>query len=76
MATAKSTKTVPGLRVRSCSPQGVFRRAGFAFPREGIELPLSNLSKDQIKAIREEPMLLVEAIEIKAEPGEQEPAET
>lgn len=72
---AKAGSTVKGLRVRSCSPQGPFRRAGYTFGRDPIEIPLQELKDDQVKRLKCEPMLVVEEVEIKL-PGEPEPAET
>lgn len=48
----------PGLRVVSCSPRGTFRRGGYAFGPKPTDLALSKMTAAQIKAIREEPMLV------------------
>lgn len=58
---------VPGLRVRSCSPMGTIRRGGAAFGPAAQTHPLADFSKDQLKAIREEPLLVIEDIVIEAE---------
>lgn len=55
-------KKQPGLRVSS-RPE-TFRRAGLVFTRLAQDVPLSELTKEQIKAIREEPLLAVADIEI------------
>lgn len=51
-----------GIFVRSFPP--TFRRAGFEFTAEGFGLLLKDLSEEQLKAIREEPMLSVQESEI------------
>lgn len=57
-----------GLRVRSCSPMGTFRRGGYAFEREPREIPLNDLTEAQFLAITGETrMLVVEPIYIQAE---------
>ncbi|WP_454908389.1 HI1506-related protein [Variovorax gossypii] len=53
---------VKGLRVVGRS-EG-FRRAGRAFGAEPVEIALSDLSKEQIKALRDERQLVVTDIEI------------
>ena len=50
-----SPGSVHGIRVRSFQP--TFRRAGFEFTREGIDLRLDSLTDEQVQAIIEEPML-------------------
>ena len=57
------TKTVQVLRVFSKAPKG-FRRAGFAFGAEAKDLPLASLKAAQIKAIKQEPMLVAIETEI------------
>lgn len=42
-----------------------FRRAGFAFTREGVELDTAKLKKEQLEAIEAEPNLVVVPIEEK-----------
>ncbi|MDH5786404.1 MAG: HI1506-related protein [Chromatiales bacterium] len=44
-----------------------FRRAGFEFPAEGMGIALDALSKEQLKAIEEEPMLSVERVTFPAD---------
>lgn len=57
---APAEEMEPGLRIVSCSPRGSFRRAGFAFNnKEAKELALSQLKPEQIKALKEERMLVV-----------------
>jgi Mu-like prophage FluMu N-terminal domain len=55
-------ETVKGLRVVGRS-EG-FRRAGRAFGAVPVEIVLSDLSKEQIKALRDERQLVVTDIEI------------
>ncbi|WP_137971870.1 hypothetical protein [Pseudomonas sp. F(2018)] len=60
----KEPTMLPGIYVRSL-PE-VFRRAGHVFTREGHGLLLENLTDEQLKAIREEPLLAVQESEIPA----------
>lgn len=53
-----------GIYVRSLPD--VFRRAGHTFTREGHGLLVKDLTEEQLKAIREEPMLSVQECEIPA----------
>ncbi len=64
-------ETVPGIRV--IGPEGGFRRAGRLFTPDGTDIPLDQLSKAQITAIRAEPRLIVTNIEIEL-PGAPAPA--
>lgn len=50
--------TVPGIFVRSFGES--FRRAGFAFTREGRGLLVDDLTEEQLKALVNEPMLNVQ----------------
>lgn len=43
-----------------------FRRAGLGFTRDGVELDTADLSKEQLEAIKAEPMLAVVEHESKA----------
>lgn len=53
-----------------------FRRAGYAFTREGVTLDTKDLTKDQLKALRDEPRLSVsEVSETAAEKKAREEAE-
>lgn len=63
-AAGKESTLLPGIYVRSL-PE-VFRRAGHVFTREGHGLLLDNLTEEQLKAIREEPMLSVQECEFPA----------
>lgn len=60
-----STKTVPGIRVRTA--QVGFRRGGREWSGS-MEVPVSEFTKEQLKQIRDEPLLVVEDIEIGQEP--------
>jgi hypothetical protein len=55
-------KNAPALSV--VSPGGAFRRAGRQFGPVPTLIPLSELSKDQIAALRAEPLLVVKDAEI------------
>lgn len=66
MATSKNKAAGPadkGLRVVA-RPQGGFRRAGFHFSAEGITLPLSDLTPDQVEQLHSEPQLVVVEVDI------------
>lgn len=57
-------RKVAGLRITA--RQAGFRRAGHAWPATATDVPASSLTRAQIAALREEPMLVVEDIEIEA----------
>lgn len=57
-APAKKTKEVPAIFVRSRGKH--FYRAGIKFTEQGHGIALEALDEDQVKAIRDEPALLVE----------------
>ena len=61
---ASKGKPAPGLWVEA-KVDG-FRRAGIAWPKAGIGVALSALTKSQIKELRAEPKLTVTDIEIPA----------
>ncbi len=56
-------KTVPGLRIRAV-PENGFCRSGRRWSREAQDVPQSEFTKAQIKALREEPNLVVVDVEI------------
>jgi hypothetical protein len=64
---ATKTDTVKALRVRTLSPRGFFRRAGLDFTTEPVLLPLGDLSRDQVQALRAERMLVVEDVTVPAQ---------
>ena len=43
-----------------------FRRAGYAFPEEGLTIRLSDLSDSQLNQLENEPMLVVMRMEVEA----------
>ena len=43
-----------------------FRRAGFAFPEEGLTIRLSELTDKQLDQLESEPMLVVIPVEVEA----------
>lgn len=49
------------LQVEAISEQGRFR-AGYRFTREAQQLPLADLTKEQIRAIKADPMLRVKEV--------------
>jgi hypothetical protein len=58
------TTTVKVLRVVSKSPKGRFFRAGIEFGAQPRDVRVADLKREQLKAIKEEPMLLVLETEI------------
>lgn len=60
--TAKSVKTVKGLRVMA--KRDGFRRAGYAFSHEPTDIPLSDLNKAQIEQIKGDKSLLCVEVDI------------
>lgn len=69
-APAKKTGTVKGLSI--VAKRDSFRRAGHAFGAEAKEIPLSDLSKEQIEQLRTDPMLVCVAVDIGVELAETE----
>jgi len=67
-ATKKAAKkeAVPAIFVRCAKPGGRFRRAGFDFTHQGISIALDAIDDEQLKALRNEPMLVVKDSEITA----------
>lgn len=63
----KKNETKPGLRVRAVTAG--FRRAGRAWPAEPVEVPRDAFADDQVKALKGEPMIVVEEIEIPVPEG-------
>jgi membrane protein involved in colicin uptake len=61
-AKAKASVLTKSISVRSKSKQG-FRRAGFAFGPEPKIIPLNNLDDAKLKALNNEPNLIVEDVE-------------
>ena len=59
---AGKSKTVKGLRIVART-EG-FRRIGRAFSAEPVEIPLSELKDDQVKALANERELVVVAVDI------------
>lgn len=64
-ADKKETKKVKALKV--VSAREGFRRGGHSFGREAVTLPLESLSKEQIKQIKDEPLLACTEVEIETE---------
>lgn len=58
----KKTDPVSGLRI-SAKREG-FRRAGRAWSKQPTEIPLAGMSKADVAALKAEPMLTVEEIEL------------
>lgn len=52
-------KDIPALFIRT-KHDGVYRRAGFKFNRQGYGIALSALDKDQVKLLKADPHLRVE----------------
>ena len=76
MVTKKTPQIKPagpadkGLQVQSRSPAG-FRRAGREWGPDPVKVPLSELTDDQVQALRDEPGLLVVDVDM---PAAEEPA--
>jgi len=64
---ADTPKTIPALKIRAVPPKG-FCRAGRRWAPEPQVVPLSALDRKQIAALRAEPNLVVEDVEITPEP--------
>ncbi len=62
-------KTVPGIKVIARAER--FRRAGRVFTAEPTLIPLSTLDKKQVEALRAEPMLVVQDVDVPA-PGKED----
>lgn len=66
MATKKQAPAGPankGLKIVSRA-EGGFRRAGRFFPFEGITIPLSDLTEDEVALLRSEMQLVVVDVDI------------
>ena len=57
-----AAKKIPALRISSRPPE--FRRAGRLWTREPLTVLLSELSKDQVKALDDEPLIVVERVDV------------
>lgn len=58
----KKAKKQQALRISSKTDS--LRRAGLAFTKEPTAIPLANLKKEQVAALKAERMLVVEEVEI------------
>lgn len=59
-AKAAAPTKVAAITVTSRSPQGTFRRAGRAWPAEPTTVAVSEFNAEQLKALRDEPLLVVQ----------------
>lgn len=66
---AAAPAKVKAVKVRSVSPSGVFRRLGREFSHEGLVIPQSRLTDQELEILSHEPMLSLSFIEIDAEPA-------
>ena len=57
---------IPALRV--ISSQEGFRRAGYAFGREPVDIPLDDLNDEQVQLLKTEAKLAVVEVELPPEP--------
>lgn len=73
MATARNTKIkpptnpkapIPAIRVVSRAPSAEFRRGGQVWFHEERTVPLSEFTEEQLEAVRDEPLLVVNDTEI------------
>ncbi|MDH5185170.1 MAG: HI1506-related protein [Gammaproteobacteria bacterium] len=58
------TKEVDGVFVKCIRGKGSFRRAGFKFDETGFGIALDALSEEQLQALNDEPMLVVEECKV------------
>jgi hypothetical protein len=72
MAKEKKVKKVAVLHVQS--KRAGFRRAGFQFGAEPVNIPVADLSKEQVEALTSEPMLIVVRAEIDVDDTSEEVA--
>lgn len=76
MSTPKKVAPAPKNKANASAPAGTatealrvvpkragFRRAGFAFPEEGMSIPLSELTVEQLEQLENEPMLVTHRVE-------------
>lgn len=66
---ATKPKMIPAVKVTSRSPRGSFWRAGREWSAEPTTVPVSELTKDQLAAVRAESMLVVENTELPVPDG-------
>lgn len=65
--TAKTKAAGPSTKgIEVVATRESFRRGGHAFGREAVTLPLSELTPEQLEAIRNEAMLIVRDVDIPA----------
>ncbi|MDH5184886.1 MAG: HI1506-related protein [Gammaproteobacteria bacterium] len=62
--TKANTKEVDGVFVKCIRGKGSFRRAGFKFDETGFGIALDALSEEQLQALNDEPMLVVEECKV------------
>lgn len=76
--TAPAGTSAEALRVVPKQPG--FRRAGIAFPEDGLTIPLSQLTAEQLEQLENEPALVTHRVDIAqpaadgAEPADENPA--
>lgn len=71
MASAKTKAAGPATKgLRVVARREVFRRAGRVFTAEATTIPLSELSDDDVDALKAEPQLVVSEVDI--EPAAQD----
>lgn len=61
------TKTVKVKALQVVSARPGFRRAGIAFGKEPTTIKVSDLTKEQIKQLKDEPQLAISEVEIETE---------
>jgi hypothetical protein len=60
------------LPIRITSKRNGFRRCGIEHPDKPVTYPDKKFSPEQLKMLKEEPMLIVEEVEKNAKPGGKE----
>lgn len=64
MATEKTKAKAKAKALQIVSARAGFRRAGFAFGKEPTTLLVSDLTAEQIKQLKREPLLAVSEVEV------------
>lgn len=64
---SNATKAVKVTALSVTSSREGFRRAGYVFGKEKVTIVLSDLSKEQVRQINDDPQLTITEIEIEAE---------
>ncbi|MEX3690093.1 hypothetical protein AB3X91_03560 [Paraburkholderia sp. BR14263] len=66
---ASASTTVPGIRLVPTTGRGTYRAIGRPIERTGLDIPLSELSDEQVAAVKRDPWLVVTDIQITPDDG-------